>query len=1604
MANVDQLSLTLSGANLISSGYDTVTGNISITGLASLDTYETVLKTITFSSSSDTPELHGTNGQRVLEVSVFDNFGLFASSNVSWTISGVNDLPTFSSLAGGRVGFTESIGQVIIDTDLGISDADHSVLERAFVLLNQATNSESLNVTTSSTNLISSYANGNLIIEGIDTLENYQTVLRSLAYANSSKNPSQFGTVMSRELNYFLYDGVGLSDNVAVAINIIEGIDAPTLILSTSLVSATEGLSVTLDDQLVVTDVDSPNLSAAKVSVTGNFIAGDTLSVTTVAGLTASFNGSTGMLDIAGSATLAQYQSVLRTVTYSFSGNNPNNYQSQLARKITFGVNDGALWSPWKHLMVNVANINDPPLLSLSSSHLNFLENTPIAESLLSSVNIMDPDDLELKGANLLFTGHLRNGDLIALTAGGSNIDVGSFNSADGSLSISGKDSLRAYQETLHSLTFFQSSENPDANGAFTERSLKVTIYDASGANNTATVDWSVTGNNDLPQFSFLGGDTLGFSENVISLALDPDLVILDLDHDVLQSANAVLSNPQSSESLSVQTTGTSLIASYSNGLLQISGNASLQIYQSVLRTLSYSNSSQNPSQFGSIIQREVNYVLNDGLGLSSNVSLLISIIEGADAPILTQSQTNVVYTEGDQLVLDASLLLSDIDSTTLTSAKASITTNLQDVDLLDLPVSSGLQWSYSASTGTLEISGTASLATYQQALRSMTFSINSDNPTQNANPTKEVALRVFDGLLWSTWKTYVIQVNGVNSAPVLENITSLSSYTEQQEAQLTLSLSSVNDPPVLSGFSGSGLYIEDASAVYIDNSLSLSDVDSTHLTEAVAYISSKLHLGDALSIKSLPSGMTTSYDANLGVLSLTGNLTLSEYERALESLIYQSSSQNPSESSSSRSVQLAVFDGASWSRISESTLNVLGVNDVPRVSGFEIVTFTEGGGAVSILASITVNDDDSQRLSQANLSYSPSLPEDSWTITSRFGIQVTQGNGSVQLKGLASLAEYAKLLQNISFTNSGDNPDDYGMRKSMSLVLTLIDEDQVESSYSSTLNLVDVNDPPVIRALQPLQVAVGIGETFFWNYEVIDVDDKILLQRAINLPKWASLYDDENLLKGFVDDATAKTYAIDLRVLDPGGLSDRKIIEVLVQPNTSEGGLLTLRVKDESGLPVPGAKVHLFGAGLSLITPSNGELKIRLPTKASRMQRLNIQAEGKIPYDAERDFSTQTLDVVLLKGQVKVHGTVTSGGVPLIGAKITALDLNKTTYISTSLSGGNYELFVQPVSSLQTWSIAAGKDGYRSASSFFTLTPQDQNKKMDFVFELSQESLLGYEVYKSTDFKTNRTYRVYFHAEPDFFPGDELNATVTHSLGLISPIAYDDRNAGLYLDYTLSPLEVKDVTFSFSAQPTGGTNVSVPVSFLIDEGNDETEAKTQQMVSVARGAVASLSREPIVDRSGNALLDRSGFELHPFGVSDNVEFIRFERSKKILGSTSGITTNGAIYTIDAFRTLTSNGVTVTEKLTNDHINEIFLTFSYDPTQWTPYLDRIYYSEDEGVNWILFGDAGISYVDADLQTVTIRSNHLSFWVLGSQGGGLIGRAGGGDAGGGCMLK
>jgi hypothetical protein len=110
-------------------------------------------------------------------------------------------------------------------------------------------------------------------------------------------------------------------------------------------VYAAGGTAAAIDAGLTVADADNLNLAGATVSIGTGLRAGDVLNFTNQNGIIGSYNAATGVLTLSGTATIANYQAALESVTYSSTSSNPSNSGADTSRTVSWNVTDGTLSS-----------------------------------------------------------------------------------------------------------------------------------------------------------------------------------------------------------------------------------------------------------------------------------------------------------------------------------------------------------------------------------------------------------------------------------------------------------------------------------------------------------------------------------------------------------------------------------------------------------------------------------------------------------------------------------------------------------------------------------------------------------------------------------------------------------------------------------------------------------------------------------------------------------------------------------------------------------------------------------------------------------------------------------------------------------------------------------------------------------------------------------------------------------------------------------------------------------------------------------------------------------------------------------------------------------
>jgi surface adhesion protein len=164
----------------------------------------------------------------------------------------------------------------------------------------------------------------------------------------------------------------------------------------------------------------------------------------------------------------------------------------------------------------------------------------------------------------------------------------------------------------------------------------------------------------------------------------------------------------------------------------------------------------------------------------STNGSVSTSIIDNDAPPVLDLDANNssgatgadykVTFTENTPgagvSIADTDISITDPDSTMLTGATV-VLTNRQDGDALNLGNSvNGITINANSTNGTvtLTLSGNATLADYMQAIKNISFTNNSENPS---TVPRVITVTVTDGGNYSNTATTTVNVVAVNDAPV---------------------------------------------------------------------------------------------------------------------------------------------------------------------------------------------------------------------------------------------------------------------------------------------------------------------------------------------------------------------------------------------------------------------------------------------------------------------------------------------------------------------------------------------------------------------------------------------------------------------------------------------------------------------------------------------------------------------------------------------------------------------------------------------------------------------------------------------------------------------
>src|ERR1700722_8766834 len=617
---------TIEGDSSLSAEFATIGGfttgdTISLTGLTQTPT--------TFSSSvgtiSGTIETSVTIKAASTGLETLTLLGSIASMQLDFVASSTSTLteipvpPTLT--AGGTVTFHGGGGAVAADPGLTVVDSNSPTLASATGAIGGFISGATLTRGPLG-GRGSGFSNGTRTLSGTASLTTYENALDSVDYGFMAEgNPTGGGSHTSRTLLWSVNTGTSPSNTDTSTIETVH--TAPTVTAGASATFTGGGGAAVLDSGLAVSDVDSGGvLSSATITVSGA-ITGDTLNFSNVNSTTegniAVASDSNGVLKLTSSgstATLAQWQTALASVTYSFtpSDGDPTNGGGDTSRTIDWTVNDGVLNSGTATSTLNVTHV--PPTITTSGT-VTF-DGGGGAVTLDSGVSITDPDSGDLLTSATVSIANFVSGDILSATTTGLPSIIVNYNTLTGTLTLAGTDTLADYRAVLGSLSFsFNPSDgDPTGGGSHVSSTIHWSINDGIASSGTTASTLNLV--HVAPTVTASG--TVDYGPLRPAAVLDSTLTNSDPDSggNLTGATVDISSGFAPGDLLNFTAQNGIAVSGFNNGTLILTGTASILNYETALRSITYSSSLSDPTLGGTDDSRAISWSVNDGAAISA--------------------------------------------------------------------------------------------------------------------------------------------------------------------------------------------------------------------------------------------------------------------------------------------------------------------------------------------------------------------------------------------------------------------------------------------------------------------------------------------------------------------------------------------------------------------------------------------------------------------------------------------------------------------------------------------------------------------------------------------------------------------------------------------------------------------------------------------------------------------------------------------------------------------------------------------------------------------------------------------------------------------------
>ncbi|MBZ2169515.1 DUF4347 domain-containing protein, partial [Marinobacter sp. F4216] len=487
-----------------------------------------------------------------------------------------------------------------------------------------------------------------------------------------------YQTATSHAITVQVTDSGGLTYSEIFTIEVVDDTNAaPTgSALEDTALSYTENDgAVAITSTLAITDADDTNIQSAVVQITAGYISGeDVLGFTDQNGITGSFDAATGTLTLTGSATLGQYETALRSITYNNTSENPDT----TTRTVSFTVNDGNANSNTQARDIAITSVNDAPTVGTNAA-ATVAEGgqVTITSAMLSGA---DPDDA---GAELTYTvtSGPTNGQLELTTNPGVAISSFTQDDIDNNRLIFVHDGS---QVTTDAFGFSLADGGEDG-----------------AASATDTFNFNVTNVNDAPTAA---NNTITTNEDTVYTFTAADFKFSDIDGDALASVQIT----------SLESAGSLQLNGVDVTLNQVITKADIDAGNLTFTPVADANGTGYDS-FG--------FSVNDGTADSaSSYTMTVDVMAQNDAPTTSPvTLAPIAEDSGARTITQAELLgnASDADGDSLTATGLAITsgngllTDNGDGTWTYTPApndDTSVSFSYSITDGSATVAGSATL------------------------------------------------------------------------------------------------------------------------------------------------------------------------------------------------------------------------------------------------------------------------------------------------------------------------------------------------------------------------------------------------------------------------------------------------------------------------------------------------------------------------------------------------------------------------------------------------------------------------------------------------------------------------------------------------------------------------------------------------------------------------------------------------------------------------------------------------------------------------------------------------------------------------------